>query len=150
MCFEQVIKSLGVLQTEVENFVLRRAAEFINRKDQLTFLINNYDMMLQVLSVCFQIYLFLVFLGILSETPGGQLCQLFLESVFDHMSFIFCKSSLIRVFSLFPCNEKITLVMISLGANCGGFERNRKFSAVVERKNSRICRRGLHRHYFQK
>ena len=40
-----------MLQTEVENFVLRRAAEFVNRKDQLIFLINNYDMMLQVLSV---------------------------------------------------------------------------------------------------
>jgi len=47
---ERVSKSLGVLQTEVENFVLRRAAEFVNRKEQLIFLINNYDMMLQVLS----------------------------------------------------------------------------------------------------
>ncbi|XP_065060211.1 vacuolar protein sorting-associated protein 52 homolog isoform X1 [Rhopilema esculentum] len=47
---ERVIKSLGALQTEVENFVLRRAAEFVSRKDQLVFLINNYDMMLQVLS----------------------------------------------------------------------------------------------------
>ncbi|KAH0630705.1 hypothetical protein JD844_014000 [Phrynosoma platyrhinos] len=35
--------------TEVENFVLRVAAEFSSRKEQLIFLINNYDMMLGVL-----------------------------------------------------------------------------------------------------
>ncbi|KAB0394382.1 hypothetical protein E2I00_013363, partial [Balaenoptera physalus] len=34
---------------EVENFVLRVAAEFSSRKEQLVFLINNYDMMLGVL-----------------------------------------------------------------------------------------------------
>ncbi|KYO32872.1 vacuolar sorting-associated protein 52-like protein isoform A [Alligator mississippiensis] len=40
---------LGQLQVEVENFVLRVAAEFSSRKEQLIFLINNYDMMLSVL-----------------------------------------------------------------------------------------------------
>ncbi|TRY65737.1 hypothetical protein DNTS_005577 [Danionella cerebrum] len=37
---------LGQLQIEVENFVLKMAAEFPSRRDQLIFLINNYDMML--------------------------------------------------------------------------------------------------------
>lgn len=38
----------------MENFVLKMAAEFPSRRDQLIFLINNYDMMLSVLmvSVC--------------------------------------------------------------------------------------------------
>ncbi|XP_042068732.1 vacuolar protein sorting-associated protein 52 homolog isoform X3 [Haplochromis burtoni] len=40
---------LGQLQIEVENFVLKMAAEFPSRRDQLIFLINNYDMMLSVL-----------------------------------------------------------------------------------------------------
>ncbi|XP_063041258.1 vacuolar protein sorting-associated protein 52 homolog [Engraulis encrasicolus] len=40
---------LAQLQVEVENFVLKMAAEFPSRKDQLIFLINNYDMMLSVL-----------------------------------------------------------------------------------------------------
>ncbi|KAF4100045.1 hypothetical protein G5714_018241 [Onychostoma macrolepis] len=40
---------LGQLQVEVENFVLKMAAEFPSRRDQLIFLINNYDMMLGVL-----------------------------------------------------------------------------------------------------
>ncbi|XP_003969289.1 vacuolar protein sorting-associated protein 52 homolog [Takifugu rubripes] len=40
---------LGQLQVEVENFVLKMAAEFPSRRDQLVFLINNYDMMLSVL-----------------------------------------------------------------------------------------------------
>uniref|UniRef100_A0A672MYX4 Vacuolar protein sorting-associated protein 52 homolog n=1 Tax=Sinocyclocheilus grahami TaxID=75366 RepID=A0A672MYX4_SINGR len=40
---------LGQLQVEVENFVLKMAAEFPSRQDQLIFLINNYDMMLGVL-----------------------------------------------------------------------------------------------------
>ena len=47
----QVDSCLSALQAEVENFVLRMAAEFPNRKEQLIFLINNYDMMLAVLSV---------------------------------------------------------------------------------------------------
>lgn len=40
-----------VFQVEVENFVLKMAAEFPSRRDQLIFLINNYDMMLSVLMV---------------------------------------------------------------------------------------------------
>ncbi|XP_039675389.1 vacuolar protein sorting-associated protein 52 homolog isoform X2 [Perca fluviatilis] len=40
---------LGQLQVEVENFVLKMAAEFPSRRDQLIFLINNYDMLLSVL-----------------------------------------------------------------------------------------------------
>ncbi|XP_010782887.1 vacuolar protein sorting-associated protein 52 homolog [Notothenia coriiceps] len=40
---------LGQLQVEVENFVLKMAAEFPSRRNQLIFLINNYDMMLSVL-----------------------------------------------------------------------------------------------------
>ena len=48
---EQVFKCLSTLQQEVENFILRMAAEFPHRKEQLIFLINNYDMLLAVLSV---------------------------------------------------------------------------------------------------
>uniref|UniRef100_G3P5R3 Vacuolar protein sorting-associated protein 52 homolog n=1 Tax=Gasterosteus aculeatus aculeatus TaxID=481459 RepID=G3P5R3_GASAC len=40
---------LGQLLVEVENFVLKMAAEFPSRRDQLIFLMNNYDMMLSVL-----------------------------------------------------------------------------------------------------
>ncbi|XP_077363755.1 vacuolar protein sorting-associated protein 52 homolog [Festucalex cinctus] len=40
---------LAQLQAEVENFVLKMAAEFPSRREQLIFLINNYDMMLGVL-----------------------------------------------------------------------------------------------------
>ncbi|MBZ3887564.1 Vacuolar protein sorting-associated protein 52-like protein [Sciurus carolinensis] len=46
---ERTMQLLGQLQVEVENFVLRVAAEFSSRKEQLVFLINNYDMMLGVL-----------------------------------------------------------------------------------------------------
>ncbi|XP_038598181.1 vacuolar protein sorting-associated protein 52 homolog [Tachyglossus aculeatus] len=46
---ERTLQLLGQLQVEVENFVLRVAAEFSSRKEQLIFLINNYDMMLGVL-----------------------------------------------------------------------------------------------------
>ena len=48
----QVLKCLATLQIEVENFALRMAAEFPQRREQLVFLINNYDMMLGVLMVC--------------------------------------------------------------------------------------------------
>ena len=47
----QVDQCLSALQGEVENFILRMAAEFPHRKEQLVFLINNYDMLLSVLSV---------------------------------------------------------------------------------------------------
>jgi hypothetical protein len=46
---ERVSIFLGVLQTEVENFILKMAARFDSPKDQLIFLINNYDMILSVL-----------------------------------------------------------------------------------------------------
>ena len=52
--FSQVNKVLAALQVEVENFILRMAAEFPLRKEQLIFLINNYDMMLAVLMVSMQ------------------------------------------------------------------------------------------------
>nr|XP_002124423.1 vacuolar protein sorting-associated protein 52 homolog [Ciona intestinalis] len=45
----KVEQVLSQLQTEVQNFILRLAACFSDRKDQLVFLINNYDMMLSVL-----------------------------------------------------------------------------------------------------
>ncbi|XP_064395792.1 vacuolar protein sorting-associated protein 52 homolog [Halichondria panicea] len=47
---DQVDHALSSLQGEVENFVLRMAAEFPQRKEQLIFLINNYDMLLAVLA----------------------------------------------------------------------------------------------------
>ncbi|PVD21732.1 hypothetical protein C0Q70_17532 [Pomacea canaliculata] len=46
---ERVGRVLGQLQAEVENFVLKMAAQFQQRREQLIFLINNYDMMLAVL-----------------------------------------------------------------------------------------------------
>jgi len=45
----RVERCLSNLQTEVQNFILRLAASFVDRKDQLAFLINNYDMLLSVL-----------------------------------------------------------------------------------------------------
>ncbi|XP_076824718.1 vacuolar protein sorting-associated protein 52 homolog isoform X1 [Clavelina lepadiformis] len=45
----QVEQTLSELQIEVQNFILRLAACFSERKDQLVFLINNYDMMLNVI-----------------------------------------------------------------------------------------------------
>ncbi|KAJ8299910.1 hypothetical protein KUTeg_021429, partial [Tegillarca granosa] len=46
---DRVERLLERLQTEVENFILKMAAEFPQRKEQLIFLINNYDMLLGVL-----------------------------------------------------------------------------------------------------
>ena len=48
---DQVDQCLSSLQGEVENFILRMAMEFPQRREQLIFLINNYDMMLSVLMV---------------------------------------------------------------------------------------------------
>lgn len=53
---ERVASLLAALQGEVENFILKMAAEFQGRKEQLIFLINNYDMMLSVLLVRMQSY----------------------------------------------------------------------------------------------
>lgn len=47
---DRVNQSLSLLQTEVEGFIMRLAGEFVTRKDQLVFLINNYNMMLAVLA----------------------------------------------------------------------------------------------------
>ncbi|XP_051925811.1 vacuolar protein sorting-associated protein 52 homolog [Hippocampus zosterae] len=47
---ERINALLAQLQAEVENFVLKMAAEFPSRREQLIFLINNYDMMLGVLA----------------------------------------------------------------------------------------------------
>lgn len=44
---------LAQLQEEVELFILKMAAVFPQRKEQLIFLINNYDMILSVLMVRF-------------------------------------------------------------------------------------------------
>lgn len=52
------VASFRLFQVEVENFVLRVAAEFSSRKEQLVFLINNYDMMLGVLMVTDASFLF--------------------------------------------------------------------------------------------
>lgn len=41
---------LNQLQIEVQNFILRLASEFTQRKDQLISLINNYDLMLSVIA----------------------------------------------------------------------------------------------------
>jgi hypothetical protein len=46
---ERVSILLGVLQNEVENFILKMASHFHNPKEQLIFIINNYDMILGVL-----------------------------------------------------------------------------------------------------
>lgn len=48
---ELVNRLLAELQEEVEYFILRMAAIFPERKEQLIFLINNYDMVLGVLMV---------------------------------------------------------------------------------------------------
>lgn len=50
---ELVTKLLAQLLDEVECFVLRMAAIFPGRKEQLIFLINNYDMVLSILMVRF-------------------------------------------------------------------------------------------------
>ena len=45
----RVDAALSDLHEELQKFLLQLAAEFLTRKDQLVFLINNYDMMLSVL-----------------------------------------------------------------------------------------------------
>jgi hypothetical protein len=48
---ELVNRLLAELQEEVECFILRMAAIFPQRKEQLVFLISNYDMVLGILMV---------------------------------------------------------------------------------------------------
>jgi hypothetical protein len=45
---DEISPGMLALRQEVENFILRVAAEFPQRKDQLVFLINNYDLMLSI------------------------------------------------------------------------------------------------------
>ena len=52
---------MSQLLNEVENFVLRMAAEFPQRREQLVFLINNYDMMLAVIVVRWLVPLILTY-----------------------------------------------------------------------------------------
>jgi hypothetical protein len=46
-----VTQLLAELQEEVEYFIIHMAAAFPQRKEQLIFLINNYDMVLGILMV---------------------------------------------------------------------------------------------------
>ncbi|XP_054164992.1 vacuolar protein sorting-associated protein 52 homolog [Oppia nitens] len=46
---ERVSILLGSLQNEVENLILKMASLFHNPKEQLIFIINNYDMILEIL-----------------------------------------------------------------------------------------------------
>lgn len=48
--FDQIASGLSLLRQEVANFILRMAAVFPQRREQLIFLINNYDMMMGVYS----------------------------------------------------------------------------------------------------
>ena len=42
---------LRELQLEIENFILRMAAIFPQRREQIIFIINNYDVILSVMGV---------------------------------------------------------------------------------------------------
>ena len=46
---EQMNRLLAMLQEEMEGLVLRLASQFQGRKDQLQFLINNYDLVMSIL-----------------------------------------------------------------------------------------------------
>jgi len=46
----KLINLLSEMQIEIENFVLKMASAFQQRKDQLIFVINNYDIILSILS----------------------------------------------------------------------------------------------------
>lgn len=48
---ELVTKLLAELLEEVQCFILRMAAVFSGRKEQLIFLINNYDLALSIITV---------------------------------------------------------------------------------------------------
>ena len=50
--------ALAQLQIELQNFILRLASEFAQRKDQLISLINNYDLMLSVIAVINYLFIF--------------------------------------------------------------------------------------------
>jgi hypothetical protein len=46
---EQMNRLLAVLQEEVESLILRLASKFPGRRDQLLFLINNYDVVMSII-----------------------------------------------------------------------------------------------------
>jgi len=46
---EQMNRLLALLQEEVEGLILRLASQFNKRKDQLLFLINNYDVVMSII-----------------------------------------------------------------------------------------------------
>lgn len=48
---ELVTKLLAELLEEVQCFILRMAAVFVDRKEQLIVLINNYDLALSIITV---------------------------------------------------------------------------------------------------
>merc|ERR1719427_652935 len=47
---EQMNRLLAILQEEIEGLILRLATSFTNRKDQLLFLINNYDVIMSIIN----------------------------------------------------------------------------------------------------
>lgn len=51
-----VTKLLAELLEEVQCFILRMAAIFTGRKEQLIFLINNYDLAMNILTVGIRLY----------------------------------------------------------------------------------------------
>ena len=48
---ERINRLLSDMQQEVEHFILKMTSMFDGRKNQLIFLINNYDMILNIISV---------------------------------------------------------------------------------------------------
>ena len=72
---------LGQLQMEVENFVLKMAAEFPHRKEQLIFLINNYDMMLGVITVSSNNYDITIFFKKMITLSGMQSLRIVLSEI---------------------------------------------------------------------
>ena len=46
---EQMNRLLAMLQEEMEGLLLRLASQFSGRKEQLLFLINNYDLVMSIL-----------------------------------------------------------------------------------------------------
>jgi hypothetical protein len=48
---EKITTLMTRLQVEILNLILRMANEFPQRKEQLIFIINNYDLLLSVLTV---------------------------------------------------------------------------------------------------
>ena len=47
----KLVNLLSDMQLEIENFILKMASAFQQRKEQLIFVINNYDVILSILMV---------------------------------------------------------------------------------------------------